>query len=233
MFRHNYCTSFFALLLIGFGSVLAKAQILNASFETPALSPAQFTFGNIDNWSGDNNGSQGVWFPGAGFFDTSVPDGNQIGYTNATAVAQQTTETLQFGFVTFSAWIGQRNDTAIGTASLELWAGVTVNNGNVNGGTLLSSTSLRPNIEQIDGQFVEGSTTYTALDSDPLIGQSLTVRIRKVDGDQIDFDMAKLTVAPVPAPSAFAAFLIGAVPGAAVLLRRRRKAGATSPHNPK
>jgi|GEM_PF-3662438 len=41
---------------------------------------------------------------------------------------------------------------------------------------------------------------------------------------QGDFLRLDLTVRPVPAPSALAAFVIGAVPGAAVLLRRRRKA---------
>lgn len=213
-------TLLFAALALG-SAARVSAQILNPSFETPALTLGQNTFEGIPDWSVSGT-PVGVWYPAAGFFNTPVPDGNQIGYTNGnTAVAQQLGTTLLPGSYTFSARIGQRNDTATGTLALELWAGGTVTTGNVIGGTLLSSAIYRPDIEQIKGNFVNGSTSYTALTGDPFIGQPLTVRFRGIDSVQTDFDDARLTIvgtAAAPEPGTLALLLPVAV---GVFVRRR------------
>ncbi len=74
-----------------------------------------------------------------------------------------------------------------------------------------------------DEAIVAGGGSTSSLRNIPLtVGD--TIILYAVRLDTPDFVAMNFRVTTVPAPSALAAFVIGAVPGAAVLLRRRRKA---------
>jgi hypothetical protein len=198
--------------------------IVNFSFEDPVVANNVFTVSGIPGWT--NTGVSGVWRPvtPASFFDLPLPDGNQIGYTNSTAVAQALGATLEQGSYALTAAIGNRRDGFEGDVSLQLWAGGTVATGNVTGGTLLTSAILTVN-QQVNGSFVDLTANYAANAGDPSLGQTLTIRIEKLNGTQIDFDNIRLVLrgrgnAAAPEPTSLALWGVGLL-GVAVLRRRR------------
>jgi hypothetical protein len=194
------------LLSAGAASAQVPVPILNAGFELPVLANNQFTTNGIIGWT-DSGPDIGVWRPASSsFFFVTPPEGSQIGYINSTSIAQALSANVQTGLYLLSVQVGLRNDFQEGDLALELWAGGTVSGGVVAGGTLLSSAVL-PVSSQVRGQFVPLSTSYTSNPGDPLAGQPLAVRIRKVSGSQIDFDDVRLTLsaqASAPEPASVA-----------------------------
>src|SRR5580704_10670523 len=52
----------------------------NFSFESPALSPGDFSSGAIPSWTLSGTGLEGVDNPSAGYFSTAVPNGSQAAF---------------------------------------------------------------------------------------------------------------------------------------------------------
>lgn len=197
---------------------LAQATLTNASFETPPQPQGNYTQNGIDGWT-TSGGSAGVWhLPANSFFEANAPDGLQIGYSNASLVAQQSTDILQEGKTTLSVMGGRRTDSFAGSFFFRLWAGGTVASGDIIGGTLLGEsyfgyTAYNPST------FSLITVEYTASANDPLLGQLLTVQFAKAEGSQMDWDDVRL-VTPNPVPEPFSIFVLGA---GAVALSRKRK----------
>ena len=112
----------------------ASIPITNASFESPLLSPGAWTATDIPTTVWYGNGPNGVWYPDAGYFTGSLPDGNQIlivGYNEGSLVTQSLSATLQADTTyTLSYYLGNRfagaidqgNPISLGEYSVSLWA---------------------------------------------------------------------------------------------------------------
>jgi len=201
--------------------VSASAQsytIQNYSFEAPTQTPGGYNTSGLPGWSSGGGSASGSWWPN-GQFSTPVPDGVLIGYTNGGSIAQQLTGTLVAGTTTLSGWGGTRNDGVSTTFSLELWAGGSVANGTVTGGTLLASADFLP---VTPGTFAPISTSYVAGAGNAYLGQTLSIEILQTgSGVQSDFDGIQLSAAATPEPAPFAVAGLGLM---GLLIRRRRSA---------
>ena len=206
-----------AVLAAAIVAAAANAQFVNPSFEDPALSPGGYTTNGINGWTADLSASPlvGVWYSNA--FSGPPPDGNQIGYTNSGAVAQQSSVDLSVGQTDLTMFFGHRSDGVFGIGTWELWAGGSVANGSVTGGTLLDSVKVDESTLPI-GTFQQFDASYTAAAGDPLIGQLLTARLTLTGGTQMDFDLVALSVKPTPEPASMTVLGLGAL----ALLRRRK-----------
>lgn len=192
---------------------VANAQFVNASFEDPSLGGPGFTTNGINGWSTNESfGVAGVYWPNS--FSAPVPDGNQIGYSNGSPVAQQSTSVLGLGETNLTMYFGRRFDGIDAVGTLELWAGGSVANGVVSGGTLLDSVTV-DETTIASGQFQQFDAAYFASAGDPSLGALLSAQITFTSGSQMDFDLAAINSAPEPASMA----LLGL--GAAALVRRR------------
>lgn len=198
------------------GVQVADAAVVNGSFEDPVLANAgDFSSSGIPGWTAAG-GSLGVWkLPHPTYFPADAPDGDQIGYSNGTAIAQQLPDVLVPGLQLASVLAGRRDDQYAGSFDFELWASGTVANGVVTGGTLLDSAHFDHTPRPV-GSFRRLVLSYEAAGDDPLLGEPLALRIVRTGGVQMDFDRVTL-----PEPSGFAATALpGLLLGA--LARRRR-----------
>jgi hypothetical protein len=214
--------------------------IQNSSFEDPTKQADQFTqSGAISLWSSsapsvDYNGV-GVWHAvSPSYFSTAVPDGKQIGYIGdgtaagfGQSIAQQTTSSVTANTnYTLSAFFGNRLDGFSGVASLQLYAGGTVLDGVVTGGTKVASL-LVDQTTITAGTFKSFDATFHAGSS--FAGQMLSVRIvdasgAGVNGNQVDFDRVRLTSAAAPVPEAGTLVsLFGLVAGGGLIAFRRQR----------
>lgn len=100
---------------------------------------------------------------------------------------------------------------------MELWAGGTLSNGVVTGGTLLASQTTCTS----SGVMNASSMDYTSPFAGFIIGQALTVRLVGTihAGSYVSFDNVRLSYAPVPKPASMLALGAGAV----ALLRCRKR----------
>ncbi|MBL8047782.1 MAG: PEP-CTERM sorting domain-containing protein [Chthonomonas sp.] len=203
------------LLFVASLAGASYASIINGGFESPALGSGLYNTLTPAGWS--SNGTSGVWnIPTGGFFAAEAPEGTQIGYSNGSVFAQGNIGILAVDQVTLSCMAGRRSDTFAGSFKMQLWAGGALNSSLVMvGGTLLGEaafdhTSIAP------ATFTPLSVVYTAPTSSSLIGQSLTVRLEKTVGSQMNFDDFRINA--VPEPGSLAALAIGAL-----LLRARKK----------
>lgn len=191
------------------------AVIVNASFEDPHLNNGSFNTSGINGWS--TNGVAGVWnIPTSSFFLAEAPDGTQIGYSNGSSIAQQTSSVLNVGLTTLTCMGGRRHDSLAGSFKLQLWAGGSVANGNVTGGTMLSETLYDHTTQAIDS-FALVTVNYTSTANDANLGKNLTVRLLQTASNQMDFDDVRLNT--VPEPATFVAIGIG---GLLLIAKRRR-----------
>lgn len=186
------CFLFFAAL----GSAICQAQIINAGFELPAVANGGF----IDATGWTSNGGGGVWniFPGYGFFDAEAPEGSQIGFSNSSAMAQQTGYAIKVGSNRIQVLGARRDNDFAGSFAFQLWAGGTVANGTVSGGTMLGSSNYN-HTTAAPFSFTPMEVTYTASPGDPHIGSLMSVRFLKTAGQQMNYDEVKIgsPVAPV------------------------------------
>lgn len=209
----------FVLTLVVMSVAVASAQpisINNASFENQPLSLGSFFYSPtpIDGWTSTATGGadRGVW-------NTSAPgkDGENIVFAyGANAIAQQLTATLQPNTIyNLDYLIGRTGGTITGT--VELWAGGTVANGVVTGGTLLQSQAETLNSSSMAAR----TLTYTSPTSGSTIGQLLTIRLAgapATGSTYVSFDHIRLNAVPEPATLSVLAL------GVAALVRRRKSA---------
>lgn len=199
------------------GAVAAGAAVVNGSFEEPALANAgDFNTAPIPGWTA-SGGSLGVWrLPHPTYFAAAAPDGDQIGYSNGAAIAQQLPDVLAPGLQIASVMAGRRDDVYAGSFDFQLWAGGTVANGVVTGGTLLDDAHFDHTLHPAS-TFHPLVLSYEAAVDDPLLGEPLALRIVPSGGAQMNFDRVAL-----PEPSRFVATALPAL--VLGLLARRRPA---------
>ena len=195
--------------------------IVNPSFETPAgpfSNPCgtgcSYSVGSFTGWTTLNGGE---WQPGTYF--SSIPDGSQIGYTNATRSLTQDLagqSVAANSLYTFSFYVGNRNDGQSGlyTISLDtLLGGVTSTlctvTGNANGGSIKLGT------------FLQESCNYTSGGSG-LPGGDLFL-VFTANSGQLDVDNVSLTVQSVREPSSVLLLGVGMLLLVATLIARRKK----------
>lgn len=183
------------LLLFGASCAASFGQITNAGFELPAYSNGGF--GAATGWT--LNSSGGAWniFPGYSFYNAEAPEGTQIGFCNGTAMAQQTGYLVKEGTNRVQVIACKRDTGFAASFNFQIWAGGTVSNGAISGGTLLATTSFN-HLLVPQFAFTPLSLTYTASAGDPLIGQKITVRFEKTTGTQMNFDEVKIGFPAAP-----------------------------------
>jgi len=212
--------SVWALVMSGavacLGALPAEAEVVNGSFEDPVLAVAgEFSASGIPGWTA-SGGSLGVWrLPDPTYFQAEAPDGNQIGYSNGAAIAQQLPDVLVPGLGIASVLAGRRDDQYAGSFRFEMWAGGTVANGVVSGGTLLDSAEFDHTLYPA-ATFHPLVLSYEAAIDDPLLGEPLALRLVPTGGIQMNFDRVAL-----PEPSGFAATALPALLLGALARRRQ------------
>ncbi|WP_053075789.1 PEP-CTERM sorting domain-containing protein [Crocosphaera watsonii] len=175
----------------------ASINILNHSFEGPEAPLAfnrEFFTTNIDDWTVNSNAAV-VFNPTASqnntglntYFSQSLPDGLQTLAISSGDISQELAVTLQANTkYTLGVFVGRRNNVSFSGYNIELLAGNTV---------LASNNSITP----APGTFTKENVYYTSSDNDPLIGQSLGIRLSS-DGIQTNFDNVTLEATAVPEP---------------------------------
>ena len=197
------------------GAFGAQAEAVNGSFEDPVLAnPGQFNTAAIPGWTA-SGGNLGVWrLPHPTYFQAEAPDGNQIGYSNGAAIAQQLPDVLVPGLQLASVLAGRRDDQYAGSFRFEMWAGGTAANGVVSGGTLLDSAEFDHTVYAA-ATFHPLVLSYEAAIDDPLLGEPLALRMVPTGGAQMNFDRVAL-----PEPSGSAAMVLPALVLGALARRR-------------
>lgn len=204
-------------VVLSAASYATSIAISNHSFEAQTLGGGSFFYSptQITDWSSTATGA-----PDRGVWNTTADgkDGNNIAFAYANnAFAQQLTATVQADTVyTFQYLMGRSGSATRGTA--ELWAGGTLLNGVVTGGTLLAGQTLQINQSSMS----EFSLTYTSPTSGAVVGQLLTIRFAGSTiptENYVSFDNARLSAEAVPEPATLTVLALGAL----VAARRRRK----------
>jgi hypothetical protein len=207
----------FVGVVLSTASFATSIAISNHSFEAQTLGSGSFFYSptQITDWSSTATGGadRGVW-------NTSAlgKDGDNIAFAYANnAFGQQLAATVQADTVyTLQYLMGRTGGGTRGTA--ELWAGGTLANGVVSGGTLLAAQTLQIN----QGSMSEFVLTYTSPTTGAVIGQLLTIRFAGStisNEGYVSFDHARLSAEAVPEPATLTLLALGALAAA----RRRRK----------
>lgn len=167
---------------------LYAVTILNHSFEDPVLTDGDATSNNPD-W--DDTRQSGVFNPRTDqHYPDDVPDGDNCAYMNwnGAQLSQTLSETLA-GDTTYilTIAVGSRLDTAFPGYGIELWAG----------STLIASDYQTDdgNSAPADGTWKDVSASYTSDASDPLIGETLEIRLIGY-GIQTNYDSVRLSAVP-------------------------------------
>jgi hypothetical protein len=224
LFKIAIASSF--LVIVPQGQVKAALlTVANNSFETPVATPPSGVIGSsgtvvLGGWtfdSGVNNGGfanptigqtnlPGSWYGPS----PTLPNGNQIAWSNGGTISQTLSATLQANTrYTLGAYVGRRvSNAAFAGYNIELLAGNTV---------LASNNSVTP----VAGDFVYVPVSYTTVGSDPLLGQALQIRLTSL-GTQANFDNITLDAASIPEPSAILGLLGFGLLGIASKLRQKQ-----------
>lgn len=202
----------------------ASAQTLlpidNASFEDPALGFGAFVYsgsGAIPGWTTTATGGadRGVWNTVA-----SGKDAFQIAFIyGGNSFAQDLSHSLLADSVYTVDYLFGRPGTSGVSGRVELWAGGTVANGVVTGGTLLA---WQGQISTTSGDMVAYSFNYQTPSSGAPVGENLSLRFAHsspAPATFISYDNFQVSVAPIPEPAS-AALAVGAI--GLLGLRRRR-----------
>lgn len=171
------------LAALGLATSLAPADVINASFEEPAVAPDGYTGDGVPGWSAVGSiGAWGAFYPTLGGWGYTASHGNQVLYINGGTVQQTTNTVLNVG-ATYTLMVDVvRRPPPYGTDTytIRLLAGDTVIAKDV-------STLTPPH-----GQFATSVLTYTVLEGDPLAGQALTIQLG--GASQVNFDNVRLEV---------------------------------------
>lgn len=233
MFKKLALASAFVLYMTILGGTAwaDNITIVNPSFETPAGpfsntcgTGCSFSIGSFTGWTTLNGGE---FQPGSLFFTSPIPDGTQIGYTNATRSLSQTltgNSVLANSIYTLSVFVGNRTDGDSGSYTLSLdtiVGGVTTTlcnfSGNANG---LPGTpgSVALGTFQLEGcSYTSGST----------VPSGDLYLLFTANSGQLDVDSVSLIVqsatATVPEPSSVLLLSVGMLLAAVAFMARRRK----------
>jgi hypothetical protein len=185
--------------------------VANFSFEEPALADGAFNTGTVSSWSLSGvGGGGGVFNPIAGtHFTNEVPDGSQTLYLNQGTASQVLSAVLTANTqYTLLVNVGRRlPPTAFPGYTVGLLAGST---------PLGIESSLMP----AEGAFATSTITYTALGTDPLLGQPLQIRFTSVT-TQTNFDNVHLIATAVPEPATLVLAMNGLLVAGALRIARR------------
>ena len=223
LFKIAIASSF--LVIVPQGQVRAASIfIANNSFENRVISNTTGVIGSsgtvvLGGWtfdSGVNNGGfanptigqtnlPGSWYGPS----PTLPNGNQIAWSNGGTISQTLSATLQANTrYTLGAYVGRRvSNAAFAGYNIELLAGNTV---------LASNNSVTP----AAGSFGYVTVDYTSgISVTP--GQALQIRLTS-NGVQTNFDNITLDAASIPEPSAILGLLGFGLLGIASKLRQKQ-----------
>lgn len=193
-----------ALTAVAF-TASAQFTIVNANFENPVYGPGGFGTSGTTGWEHyAGTGAWGSFHPTIGTWGYTAPEGTQLLYTNNRTVQQTLIDVVEEG-LTYTLEVDVINRPIYGSMNyiVELVFGDTV--------VAFDHASLVPPV----GGSLTSTLTYTPIAGDPLIGESITIRLGG-PGTQCNFDNVRLNGVPTPASLA----LIGI--GGLVAARRRR-----------
>jgi hypothetical protein len=166
-------------VLMGATPALAQVEIINQSFEQPALGPNGFNNGPVTGWTPVGSAAFGVFHPTQASWGYTAPWCNQVLYTNSGLVEQVTpavltpsqTLTLQVDVVRRPVFFNQNYKVQLvaGDAILAEDAG-----------------TLTPPI----GGFLTSTLIYTAQPGDANLGQPIKIRLG--GPSQCNFDNVRL-----------------------------------------
>lgn len=206
-----------APVMAGGGSI--TVPVANPSFEEQVLPPGGIFFSPtpITGWTATATGGsdRGLWH----FPENFGQDGNNVAFVG---VGNSMAQGLSHAIVANSTYTVGFLFGSVGQSSLgvvELYAGGTVSNGVVTGGTLLDSLVVtRP-------FFVTNLVAHTFDWSSPLsglpVGENLSIRLAYAAGANVPlFDNFQVSYAPIPEPASAALLLAGL--GTLLWVRRRR-----------
>jgi hypothetical protein len=196
-----------AFIAAGFVSSLASADLVipiaNHSFEDEVLPVGTFN-ASIQDWTQSSFERIGTWSPGEdGPFDFSTIDGDQVAYLNGGSIAQQLTTPVVLGQrYHLSALLGAVSSGGHNAGgALELWAGGTVTEGDVIGGTILGSLVVSDD-QLVPGIFLPFDTQIVAPTSGLSGSELLAIRFVS-NGNESELDNVQL--APIPEPASILA----------------------------
>lgn len=210
-----------AFIALGSAPVMAGASttvpVANPSFEAQVLAPGGFFFSPtpITGWTATATGGsdRGVWhIPAIGqdgnnaaFFGGENSAAQDLGH----AILPNSTYTVEFLY-------GSIGPSAVGV--VELYAGGTVSNGVVTGGTLLDSLVVTR--DPFNALMTAHSFDWSSPLSGLPVGEMLSIRLAYSAGLSVSlFDNIQVSHAPVPEPASAALLLAGL--GTLLVTRRR------------
>ncbi|MCA2629979.1 MULTISPECIES: PEP-CTERM sorting domain-containing protein [unclassified Microcystis] len=211
------------LMIVPQGQVRAASIfIANHSFEAPIITDPSGILdtgiGTTGNWTFAGASARGFINPGLGENDVpgfwygpspTLPNGNQVAWSNGGTISQTLTETLQANTkYTLGVYVGHRQNVAFAGYNIELLAGATV---------LASNNSITPAAET----FAPVTVSYTSGSSGSLLGQALQIRLTS-NGEQANFDLITLDASPIPEPSAMLGLLGFGLLGIGSTLKQKR-----------
>lgn len=176
-------------------------NIVNHSFEDPTLSSGSFFYSPtlVPGWTATALGGadRGIW-------NTSAPgkDGDNIAFVyGANAIAQDLTHAILADTTYTVSYVMGRPGTNGVIGNVELWAGGTVSNGAVSGGTLIAFQNI--NHGNNGGNMLAYSFTYTSSTSSGAVGQNLSLRFTGPtnSGTYLSYDNFRVSAEAVPEPA--------------------------------
>jgi hypothetical protein len=211
-------------------------NVVNPSFETPALADGQSTPNGITGWVGAGQVDVPIALNPAAGVDTTTgiaPDGNNVGAAvgfnppaggpSDGAMIQTLTSTLTADTsYTLTVDVGQMlHVPSVWVGAVPAWNGYTVKL--LAGNTVLAQDNNSVAVPV--GGFALSTVSFTALPGNPLLGDPITIWLAagsSVYPSVALFDNVQVNAAVVPEPSTFVLAALAVVIGAARFCRRSR-----------